>query len=31
MAKIHRFIGNFDLSKKELEIGGEIAHQIIKS
>lgn len=30
MAKIHRFIDNFDLSKKELEITGEIAHQIIK-
>ena len=28
--KIHRFIGDFDLSKKELEIDGEIAHQIIK-
>ncbi|MFA6274259.1 MAG: RsmE family RNA methyltransferase, partial [Candidatus Paceibacterota bacterium] len=28
--KIHRFIDNFDLSKKELEITGEIAHQIIK-
>jgi len=30
MAKIHRFIDNFDLSKKELKINGEIAHQIIK-
>ena len=28
--KIHRFIDNFDLTKKELEISGEIAHQIIK-
>ena len=28
--KIHRFIDNFDLSNKELEIKGEIAHQIIK-
>ncbi len=28
--KIHRFIDNFDLNKPELEIGGEIAHQIIK-
>ena len=28
--KIHRFIDDFDLSKKELEIGGDIAHQIIK-
>ena len=28
--KIHRFIGNFDLKKEQLEIGGEIAHQIIK-
>ena len=30
MSKIHRFISDFDLSKKELEIEGEIAHQIIK-
>jgi 16S rRNA (uracil1498-N3)-methyltransferase len=28
--KIHRFIDNFDLSKEQLEIQGEIAHQIIK-
>lgn len=28
--KIHRFIGDFDLSKNELKIEGEIAHQIIK-
>jgi 16S rRNA (uracil1498-N3)-methyltransferase len=28
--KIHRFIGPFDLSKKELRISGEIAHQITK-
>ena len=28
--KIHRFIDDFDLSKKELEITGEIAHQVIK-
>jgi 16S rRNA (uracil1498-N3)-methyltransferase len=28
--KIHRFIDNFNLSQKELEINGEIAHQIIK-
>ena len=28
--KIHRFIDNFDLNKKEIEITGEIAHQIIK-
>ncbi len=28
--KIHRFIDNFDLNKPEFEIGGEIAHQIIK-
>jgi 16S rRNA (uracil1498-N3)-methyltransferase len=28
--KIHRFIDNFDLSQKETEITGEIAHQIIK-
>jgi len=28
--KIHRFIDSFDLSKKELEISGDIAHQIIK-
>ena len=28
--KIHRFIDGFDLSKKQLEIGGEIAHQIYK-
>ena len=28
--KIHRFIDNFDLSQKELEIKGEIAHQIIR-
>ncbi|MFA6325295.1 MAG: RsmE family RNA methyltransferase [Candidatus Paceibacterota bacterium] len=27
--KIHRFIDNFDLSKDELEINGQIAHQII--
>jgi 16S rRNA (uracil1498-N3)-methyltransferase len=30
MAKIHRFIDNFDLSQKELQIEGEIANQIIK-
>ncbi|MFA6524159.1 MAG: RsmE family RNA methyltransferase [Candidatus Paceibacterota bacterium] len=30
MAKIHRFIEDFDLTKKELEISGDIAHQIIK-
>ena len=30
MPKIHRFIDNFDLNKKEVEIIGEIAHQIIK-
>ena len=30
MSKIHRFIDNFDLDKKEIEITGEIAHQIIK-
>jgi 16S rRNA (uracil1498-N3)-methyltransferase len=30
MAKIHRFIDTFDLNKKELEITGEIANQIIK-
>jgi 16S rRNA (uracil1498-N3)-methyltransferase len=30
MSKIHRFISDFDLSKKEIEIKGEIAHQIIK-
>jgi len=28
--KIHRFIDDFDLSKKQLEISGDIAHQIIK-
>jgi len=28
MAKIHRFIGNFDLTKKELKITGETAKQI---
>jgi 16S rRNA (uracil1498-N3)-methyltransferase len=28
--KIHRFIDNFDLNNKEIEITGEIAHQIIK-
>ncbi len=28
--KIHRFIGQFDLMQNELEIAGEIAHQIIK-
>lgn len=28
--KIHRFIDNFDLSKNEIKITGEIAHQIIK-
>ncbi|MFZ2072349.1 MAG: RsmE family RNA methyltransferase [Minisyncoccia bacterium] len=28
--KIHRFIDNFDLSQKELELSGDIAHQIIK-
>ncbi len=28
--KIHRFIDNFDLSQKQLEISGDIAHQIIK-
>ena len=28
--KIHRFIDDFDLSQKEIEITGEIAHQIIK-
>ena len=28
--KIHRFIGDFDLSKKELEIAGEEAQQMIK-
>ncbi|MBU0612121.1 16S rRNA (uracil(1498)-N(3))-methyltransferase [Patescibacteria group bacterium] len=28
--KIHRFIDNFDLSKKELEISDDIAYQIIK-
>jgi 16S rRNA (uracil1498-N3)-methyltransferase len=30
MPKIHRFIDSFDFSKKELEIKGEIAHQINK-
>jgi len=30
MAKIHRFIDDFNLSDTNLEIGGEIAHQIIK-
>jgi len=30
MAKIHRFIDNFDLSKNEIEINSETAHQIIK-
>jgi 16S rRNA (uracil1498-N3)-methyltransferase len=28
--KIHRFIDNFDLNNKEIEITGDIAHQIIK-
>jgi 16S rRNA (uracil1498-N3)-methyltransferase len=28
--KIHRFIDNFDLSGKEIEITGEIAHQMAK-
>jgi 16S rRNA (uracil1498-N3)-methyltransferase len=28
--KIHRFIGDFKLQQNELEVGGEIAHQIIK-
>lgn len=28
--KIHRFIGPFDLSKKEININGEIAYQMIK-
>ena len=28
--KIHRFIDTFDLSGKELEIKGEIAHQMVK-
>lgn len=28
--KIHRFIGPFDLTKKEIEITGDIAHQILK-
>jgi len=30
MAKIHRFIDNFNLSNSEIEITGEIAHQIAK-
>lgn len=30
MAKIHRFIDNFELSSKEIEITGEIAHQMAK-
>jgi len=30
MAKIHRFIDNFDLSQEQLEISGDIAHQITK-
>ncbi len=30
MAKIHRFIDNFNLSGKEIEITGEIAHQMAK-
>ena len=29
MAKIHRFIGDFDLKNKELKITGEIARQIV--
>jgi len=28
--KIHRFIGDFDLTKPELEISGKVAHQMIK-
>jgi len=30
MAKIHRFIDDFNLNEKELEISGDIAYQIIK-